>query len=178
MHRQSRSAISFLLVLLFFIIISLSLPPLFSLSLSLSPDFNVATLGLFMYLWIVCLFILILFFNVWSWYEDNKKERKAVGFMHENRVKENEGEKMDSSCNHHQRHHHHHRRHHRHLPEEEEAGDDIQFWPIQHPMEPSYQDNPVKCPLPDSSSVLNVSLPFITFALIYLSLYCKFFHIL
>lgn len=31
------------------------------------------------------------------------------------------------------------------------------FWPIEHPMEPPDEDQPVKCPIPPHSSVINVS---------------------
>ena len=34
-----------------------------------------------------------------------------------------------------------------------------EFWPIEHPVEPPDEDQPVKCPMPDSS-VIKVS-PFI-----------------
>ena len=42
-------------------------------------------------------------------------------------------------------------------------GDQVEFWPIEHPMEPSDEDRPVKCPMPHSS-VINVRallLPFL-----------------
>lgn len=34
---------------------------------------------------------------------------------------------------------------------------EVEFWPIEHPMEPSDEDRPVKCPMPDSS-VINVRI--------------------
>ncbi|XVF02981.1 hypothetical protein REPUB_Repub04eG0221100 [Reevesia pubescens] len=30
---------------------------------------------------------------------------------------------------------------------------DIDFWPVEHPMEPQDEDRPVKCPMPASSSI-------------------------
>ncbi|OMO72555.1 hypothetical protein COLO4_27577 [Corchorus olitorius] len=30
---------------------------------------------------------------------------------------------------------------------------DIEFWPVEHPMEPPDEDRPVKCPMPASSSI-------------------------
>ncbi|XWS34376.1 hypothetical protein CRYUN_Cryun21dG0033600 [Craigia yunnanensis] len=30
---------------------------------------------------------------------------------------------------------------------------DIDFWPVEHPMEPQDEDRPVKCPMPSSSSI-------------------------
>ncbi|EOY01273.1 Uncharacterized protein TCM_011218 isoform 1 [Theobroma cacao] len=30
---------------------------------------------------------------------------------------------------------------------------DIEFWPVEHPMEPQDEDRPVKCPMPASSSI-------------------------
>ncbi|XWS69450.1 hypothetical protein CRYUN_Cryun04dG0180200 [Craigia yunnanensis] len=30
---------------------------------------------------------------------------------------------------------------------------DIEFWPVEHPMEPQDEDQPVKCPMPASSSI-------------------------
>lgn len=34
---------------------------------------------------------------------------------------------------------------------------DMEFWPVEHPMEPPDEDRPVKCPMPDSS-VLDVRI--------------------
>jgi len=34
---------------------------------------------------------------------------------------------------------------------------DMEFWPVEHPMEPPDEDRPVKCPMPDSS-VINVRI--------------------
>lgn len=34
---------------------------------------------------------------------------------------------------------------------------DMDFWPVEHPMEPPDEDQPVKCPMPDSS-VINVRM--------------------
>jgi hypothetical protein len=34
---------------------------------------------------------------------------------------------------------------------------DMEFWPVEHPMEPPDEDRPVKCPMPDSS-VINVRM--------------------
>lgn len=43
---------------------------------------------------------------------------------------------------------------------------DFDFWPIQHPTEPSHEDRPVQCPMPHSSSLINVSLsPYTCFML-------------
>lgn len=33
---------------------------------------------------------------------------------------------------------------------------DVEFWPVEHPMEPPDEDRPVKCPIPTASSVINV----------------------
>ncbi|GMY18124.1 hypothetical protein FCV25MIE_13363 [Fagus crenata] len=30
---------------------------------------------------------------------------------------------------------------------------DMEFWPVEHPMEPPDEDRPVKCPMPDSSVI-------------------------
>ncbi|XP_050233524.2 uncharacterized protein LOC126682011 [Mercurialis annua] len=32
---------------------------------------------------------------------------------------------------------------------------DVEFWPLEHPMEPQDEDRPVKCPIPASSSIIN-----------------------
>ncbi|GLT96821.1 hypothetical protein SLE2022_144190 [Rubroshorea leprosula] len=32
---------------------------------------------------------------------------------------------------------------------------DVEFWPVEHPMEPPDEDRPVKCPIPTASSVIN-----------------------
>ncbi|KAK1425493.1 hypothetical protein QVD17_20845 [Tagetes erecta] len=32
---------------------------------------------------------------------------------------------------------------------------DFDFWPIQHPTEPSHEDRPVQCPMPHSSNLIN-----------------------
>lgn len=34
---------------------------------------------------------------------------------------------------------------------------EVEFWPIEHPVEPSDEDRPVKCPIPHSS-VINVRI--------------------
>ena len=34
---------------------------------------------------------------------------------------------------------------------------DMEFWPVEHPMEPPDEDRPVKCPMPDST-VINVRM--------------------
>lgn len=36
--------------------------------------------------------------------------------------------------------------------------DKMEFWPLQHPMEPDDQDRPVICPMPNSSSILDVRI--------------------
>lgn len=46
-------------------------------------------------------------------------------------------------------HHHHH-----HAVEF-----DVEFWPVEHPMEPQDEDRPVRCPIP-TSSVVNVRILF------------------
>lgn len=33
---------------------------------------------------------------------------------------------------------------------------ELEFWPVEHPLEPPDEDRPVKCPIPAPSSVLNV----------------------
>lgn len=35
---------------------------------------------------------------------------------------------------------------------------EFDFWPIQHPTEPSREDRPVQCPMPHSSQLSNVSV--------------------
>lgn len=35
---------------------------------------------------------------------------------------------------------------------------DVEFCPVEHPVEPEEEDHPVKCPVPISSSLLRVSL--------------------
>lgn len=35
---------------------------------------------------------------------------------------------------------------------------ELEFWPIQHPSEPSHEDRPVQCPMPRSSHLIKVSL--------------------
>ena len=35
---------------------------------------------------------------------------------------------------------------------------EFEFWPIQHPSEPSHEDRPVQCPMPHSSHLIKVSL--------------------
>ncbi|KAL9389728.1 hypothetical protein POPTR_010G101500v4 [Populus trichocarpa] len=32
---------------------------------------------------------------------------------------------------------------------------DVEFWPVEHPMEPQDEDRPVKCPMPTSSVIKN-----------------------
>ncbi|XP_002521910.2 uncharacterized protein LOC8268151 isoform X1 [Ricinus communis] len=44
-------------------------------------------------------------------------------------------------------HHHHYHPHHA-------VEFDVEFWPVEHPMEPQDEDRPVKCPIP-TSSVIN-----------------------
>ncbi|KAJ0439770.1 hypothetical protein HanHA300_Chr16g0629151 [Helianthus annuus] len=35
---------------------------------------------------------------------------------------------------------------------------EFDFWPIQHPTEPSHEDRPVQCPMPHSSHLIKVNL--------------------
>ncbi|XP_057997150.1 uncharacterized protein LOC110643364 isoform X3 [Hevea brasiliensis] len=49
--------------------------------------------------------------------------------------------------------HHHHHHHHHHAVEF-----DVEFWPVEHPLEPQDEDRPVKCPIPASSVVNDGSL--------------------
>lgn len=35
---------------------------------------------------------------------------------------------------------------------------DVEFCPVEHPVEPEEEDRPVKCPVPTSSSLIHVSL--------------------
>lgn len=35
---------------------------------------------------------------------------------------------------------------------------DVEFCPVEHPVEPEEEDRPVKCPVPISSSLIHVSL--------------------
>ncbi|KAJ7954479.1 Cystic fibrosis transmembrane conductance regulator [Quillaja saponaria] len=44
----------------------------------------------------------------------------------------------------------HHHLHHFHGVE-----NDAEFWPVEHPVEPQDEDQPVKCPMPHYSSVIN-----------------------
>ena len=37
---------------------------------------------------------------------------------------------------------------------------EFEFWPIEHPTEPLDEDRPLKCPMPHSPSLTNVSLFF------------------
>lgn len=32
---------------------------------------------------------------------------------------------------------------------------ELEFWPVEHPLEPQDEDRPVKCPMPSASSVIN-----------------------
>ncbi|KAL5827689.1 hypothetical protein ACOSQ3_019532 [Xanthoceras sorbifolium] len=34
---------------------------------------------------------------------------------------------------------------------------EVDFWPVEHPLEPQDEDRPVKCPIPTASSVINES---------------------
>ncbi|XP_021685962.2 uncharacterized protein LOC110668883 isoform X1 [Hevea brasiliensis] len=43
--------------------------------------------------------------------------------------------------------------HHHHHPVE-----DVEFWPVEHPMEPQDEDRPVRCPIPTSSFVNDGSI--------------------
>lgn len=43
------------------------------------------------------------------------------------------------------------------ISENENGGHDSEFWPIEHPIEPLDEDQPVKCPVLNSA-VLNVSV--------------------
>lgn len=38
---------------------------------------------------------------------------------------------------------------------------DVEFCPVEHPVEPEEEDRPVKCPVPISSSLIHVSLVFV-----------------
>lgn len=38
--------------------------------------------------------------------------------------------------------------------------DKMEFWPLQHPLEPDDEDHPVICPMPNSTSLLDVTTLF------------------